>query len=380
MWIGLLWSRALLSMGMAAFVLFALITQGAEGLREWRASRWLQGLTLLFLVPLLSGAWSADQASWLALMQVKVPLLLFPFCVPQFRLLDRPLRIMLLWVLMALLMAAMLQSLWWYEGDAGREYLKGKVMRVPMYDDHVRFGWLLVVGYAWLLDYGFRGYLKRPVWAVVMGSVLAVYMHVLASKTGLLGCYLVSLVYLIRYARPRWRWLGLAALVVLPVLAWFTIPAFQERLRFVVWDFQNYSRGNYVEGLNDAPRLLSWRAAVEIIRDAPLAGVGMGDARAAAQAWYAAHAPFLKPYEQLLPASQFLLYGVYAGIIGCLAACWVLLMPLWMPGLRRDTWWWAFHLVAIAGFVYEIALEMQFGVFIYSFFALLIFAEAEKRS
>jgi O-antigen ligase len=168
-------------------------------------------------------------------------------------------------------------------------------------------------------------------------------------------------------------------LVMLPLIAWFTVPSFQQRVKFVRWDFQNYSRGNYVEGLNDAPRILSWRAAAEIIREHPITGAGAGDARQAVQQWYSVHAPFLKPYEQLLPANQMLIYGVYAGIAGLLAALFVLLMPLWMKPHRKNILWLSFHLLAVLGFMYEIALEMQFGVAIYLVFSLIFLSEDKSE-
>ena len=166
---------------------------------------------------------------------------------------------------------------------------------------------------------------------------------------------------------------------MLPLIAWFTVPSFQQRVKFVRWDFQNYSRGNYVEGLNDAPRILSWRAATEIIREHTITGAGAGDARQAVKQWYSVHAPFLKPYEQLLPANQMLIYGVYAGIAGLLVALFVLLMPLWMLPHRKNMLWLSFHLLAVLGFMYEIALEMQFGIAIYLIFSLIFLSEVKSQ-
>jgi hypothetical protein len=91
------------------------------------------------------------------------------------------------------------------------------------------------------------------------------------------------------------------------------------------------------------------------------------------------HAPFLKPYEQLLPANQMLIYGVYAGIAGLLAALFVLLMPLWMKPHRNNILWLSFHLLAVLGFMYEIALEMQFGVAIYLVFSLIFLSEDKSE-
>jgi len=376
-WVGLLWSRALLSAGMGLLVIHTWWVYRMQCWEAWKASRWLQGLTLLFMIPLVSGLWSADHRVWLQVMQVKLPLLVLPFCVPAFSHLDLRARKILLWALMILLVLSMGQSVWWMMRDQDRNYLGGAVMRVPMRDDHVRYAWLLVIGYAWLLGYWLWGYLGNRLIVIGLLVILAIFIHVLAAKTGIIGFYLVTGLFVIRYLKNRLWVMGL--LVMLPLIAWFTVPSFQQRVKFVRWDFQNYSRGNYVEGLNDAPRILSWRAAAEIIRDLPLAGAGAGDARQAVQQWYSVHAPFLKLYEQLLPANQMLIYGVYAGIAGLLAALFVLLMPLWMKPHRKNILWLSFHLLAVLGFMYEIALEMQFGVAIYLVFSLIFLSEDKSE-
>ena len=376
-WMGLLWSRALLSAGMGLLVIHTWWVYRMQCWEAWNASRWLQGLTLLFMIPLVSGLWSEDHRAWLLVMQVKLPLLLLPFCVPAFTSLNLDARKILLWALMILLVLSMGQSVWWMMREQDRNYLGGAVMRVPMRDDHVRYAWLLVIGYAWLLGYWLWGYVKNRLVVIGLLVMLAIFIHMLAAKTGIIGFYLVSGLMVIGYVKNRLVVIGL--LVLLPLIAWFTVPSFQQRVKFVRWDFQNYSRGNYVEGLNDAPRILSWRAATEIIREHTITGAGAGDARQAVKQWYSVHAPFLKPYEQLLPANQMLIYGVYAGIAGLLAALFVLLMPLWMLPHRKNMLWFSFHLLAVLGFMYEIALEMQFGIAIYLIFSLIFLSEVKSQ-
>jgi len=38
-----------------------------------------------------------------------------------------------------------------------------------------------------------------------------------------------------------------------------------------------------------------------------------------------------------------------------------------MPGHRRSAAWISFHAMALVGFMYEIGLETQLGIFIYAF-------------
>ena len=376
MWIGLLWSRALISISIILFIVYGLLIKGKEGLELVKSSWWLKGLVLLFIVPLISGLWSADQKEWWNVMQVKLPLLFFPFCLPLFLQLEVKILKSLLWILVSLLGISMIISLEHFYIMGADDYLKAKVMKVAVYDDHVRYSWLLVIGYSWLLYDLLKGIIQKR-WIAVLALVLfGIYIHLLAAKTGLIGFYVVNLLAILYH--KNFRLPGLAVLILLPVLAWFLVPSFQNRLKFVWWDFQNYSRGNYVEGLSDAPRVLSWKAAVKTIADHPLQGVGAGDIILTVKDWYSNHAPFLKEYEQLVPANQVLLYACYTGLIGGIICLLVFLQPLFMNKGSKDWLWMSFHIVAFAGFMYEIALEMQFGVFIYVFFGLLFYSRLKS--
>jgi hypothetical protein len=223
--------------------------------------------------------------------------------------------------------------------------------------------------------------LKKPViqerWILAGLLVyLIVYLHVLAAKTGVLGLYIVSAIFLWKQVSGKWRLYGLMILLLLPILSWFLLPSFQNRLRFILWDFQNYSRGNYTEGLSDAPRILSFQAGAAIVKSNFLYGVGSGDVLQETIEWYKIYAPFLKPYEQLLPCNQILMLvcsgGVFMGLMGLI----FFLMPFWIKELKKNFLWLAFHTVAIFGFMYEIGLEVQNGVFIYIFFGIYIYAVA----
>lgn len=147
------------------------------------------------------------------------------------------------------------------------------------------------------------------------------------------------------------------------------VPAshFSNRLKFILWDFQHYTRGGYTEGLSDTPRVLSFDAGRKLVTEQPWLGTGFGDLRRSMSDWYGKHAPFMKEYEQLLPSNEVLLHAAASGIPLTFVFLFVILAPLGMPGYRKSAGWMSFHLIALAGFMYEIGLETQYGVFIYSF-------------
>lgn len=377
MWGGMLWSRALLSVSFILFVVLSVVFEGKRSFNLIKDSFWLKTMLALVLVYSLSGFWSEDKAQWVKTVQVKLPLLFMPFTLGVLVNISKEIYCKLLYVLASLVVISTGWSYIFYflTENITLTYLQAKVLPVPMYNDHVRFSWLVVVVFAMLLDRWLIIREKRERWILVGLLVyLVVYLHVLAAKTGVLGLYIVAIIFLLKQVKGKLRFYGLMILFLLPVLSWFCLPSFQNRLKFVWWDFQNYSRGNYTEGLSDAPRILSLKAGLDIVKTNPLMGIGSGDVLNQTNQWYRIHAPFLKPYEQLLPCNQLMMFVCSGGVLMGLIALVFFLSPLWIKVLKNNYLWLAFHAVALFGFMYEISLEVQNGVFVYIFFGIYIYA------
>ena len=377
MWGGLLWSRALLSISFILFVVLSVVFEGKTSIKLIKESFWLKTMLALVLVYALSGFWSEDKAQWVKTVQVKLPLLFMPFTLGILVKISKETCNKLLYVFAGLVVISTGWSyiFYFFTENITLTYLQAKVLPVPMYDDHVRFSWLVVVLFAMILDRIFKKSVIQERWILAGLLVyLIVYLHVLAAKTGVLGLYIVSAIFLWKQVSGKLRLYGLMILLMLPVVSWFLLPSFQSRLRFILWDFQNYSRGNYTEGLSDAPRILSFQAGAAIVKSNFLNGVGSGDVLQETIEWYKIHAPFLKPYEQLLPCNQILMFVCSGGVLMGLIALVFFLSSFWIKILKNNYLWVSFHVVALFGFMYEIGLEVQNGVFIYIFFGIYIYA------
>ena len=121
----------------------------------------------------------------------------------------------------------------------------------------------------------------------------------------------------------------------MPFIAWVSLPTFRNRIKFVWWDFQHYSRGGYSEGLSDTPRILSIDAGKALLKENPVLGTGFGDLQMEITAWYTRNTPFLKGYEQLLPSNEGLIYAVGSGLIGFMIFLIAVLYPLSMSKLQE---------------------------------------------
>jgi O-antigen ligase len=380
MLLGLFQGRALVSIGMFVLAAMVLITPVALTLVQLRRQWWVWGLLLLFAVPLVSGLWSTDGAEWWARCRVKLPLLLLPLVFVTM-IVQRQAYVWLGVLYVALLTIGSQWSMEQYFANktgTNEAYLRAGVIPTLFDNDHVRFSWavvigiLLVVKMVWLekiVHYGWVRWLLNG-----MALWLIVFLHILSAKTGLLCLYLSAFIIGIFFIiRMRKRWLGIALLLGLaaaPVVAYYTVPTFRNRVHYIRYDFGHYSQGNFKPWFPDGTRVLSLKAGKEIIEKNKWTGVGYGDVWGEMNRWYDKHYPDIKGENRLYPGGQWMMYGAGAGLPAMLVFVVSVLLPLFNKAMRYDASWWALNASACFIFLYEVNLESQFGVFLYAFFIL----------
>ncbi len=386
MWAGLLYSRALLTVSLAIFLLSSLLAFPLRSHAAYvKANPFLWLMPMLFIVAVPGGLWSDDTVQWMRILKTKLPLLLVPLLsLPLSRFTERTETALFRWMGATLLVSMLGSTLHYLFNlqDINKTYLEARVLPVSMDSDHVRFGWMLAVAFSWCLHLstvpGRTGNPKVRRGPAALAAGIFVFAHLLSSRTGLLGVYMALAIHAIWYRhRVRARTVALIFLLA-PVAAWLLLPTFRNRMKFVAWDFQNYSRGTHTEGLLDATRLVSLKAGWSIFERHPVAGCGFGDLRRESVDWYKANEPALKSYEQLLPSNEILLYGAAAGIPASLAFCVASFGPFFFRRTGKNPAWIGFHAISAAGFQYDIGLETQYGVFIYAFLGCWMYAYLMK--
>src|SRR5262245_53250561 len=105
-------------------------------------------MSLLFLVPLISGAWSDDKTQWLQILRIKLPLALLPLAfASSIEFSKRQWQ----WLAVIFLAAMMIATAWTFGhylselSTANESYLKAKTMLTPLKNDHVRFSWIVSI-------------------------------------------------------------------------------------------------------------------------------------------------------------------------------------------------------------------------------------------
>ncbi len=376
MFIGFLCAPALNSISIIVF--------GANALRDvhprlWFRQRWWWlALFWLFLYA-ISYFWSDDKGYWGTRLQVKLPVALLPlafYFLPRFD--ARHIQIITL-VMNLVLLAGACYSISFLINDYEyymAQYRYSHLFPTPVRGDHIRFSLAMALTIVWSW-YAFPqlGY-KWLKWVVgITMSLLAAYMHILAAKSGLITLYVFVVAWCIYYTITEKKVAGLAVLFgvfVLGVVAVNFVPTLKKRFEYTLMNYQIFKNHDKVSVYGDVNRIISYKLAVELIRENPMAGVGVGNMEHRMQERYAKYYPETTDVNRLLPHNQFLVAGLGAGI-----PC-MLLFLIWaifpVTRIRRNRESFFFAVVWFLLFfqlLIEPVLEVHFGVFVYLFFMLL---------
>ena len=380
MLISLFCSRLLLSIFMMVFVAVSFFHPDLKKhLRNFFSNTLLWGMTLLFFFPLLSGLWSSDKNAWLDVIRIKLPLLFLPlaFAVPiQF---SKKQWDWLAFIFVALVTAGSLWSMFHYVTNVAiinNGYLYAKMLITPLKNDHVRFSWLgsvaiLLTSWLWIKkrkDYNILSWLLP-----VIIIWLIIFLHILAARTGLISFYLIvffsSLWFLYKKINPGYAIILLAIIIALPFIAYRVLPTFQNKVKYFLYDQTYFKDARYLQGANDAVRVISIKAGWNIMNEHPVTGVGFGDIFTETKKWYGIHYPEMIETDKIYPSSEWMMYGAGIGCTGLLILIGVIIISFLAP-VKNKLPWMLLNIMAAFSFLFDIPLEVQFGVFIYSFIML----------
>jgi O-antigen ligase len=370
-------SRAALSISMFSLIALCCIHQDfPQQLKAFFSNYFLLGMSLLFFIPLVSGLWSEDLHEWIGVLRLKLPLFFLPLAFAgSWQLKDSQWRTIAM-IFVLIVFAGSVWSALQYIGDvsaANESYLRAKVFATPLANDHVRFSWIVSIAILtiMLLRETFSGWFK---WLFVFIALwLVVYLHLLAARTGLASLYIMVGYFFIRFIflkrSLRAGLIALFVLIIMPLLAWLFVPSFQNRIRYFKYDFSYVKTGTYLPGGNDGNRFLSIRAGLDILKDHPF-GVGAGDVENVVFKWYDQNVPGMVDTDRIYPSSEWLVYGLIAGWPGLVLFTAIMLLPLLLKKMRNRIFWVCLNSTAAFSFMFDVGLEVQYGIFIYAILIL----------
>ncbi len=276
-------------------------------------------------------------------------------------------------------------SIYWYFQDTGitnEAYLSSKLLTTPLGNDHVRFSWLVSIAIffcIWhLTTFDFK--LPLPVMVVVI-AWLIIYLHILGSRMGLISFYGGMLIFLIAHLnKSMGARISLVVLLLLPVGAYFFLPTFQNRIKYLRYDASFYLKGNYQSGTTDGNRVASWKCGAEILSNNLLFGTGAGDVHTETTKCYTDKKLNMQQHDMILPGSELLMYGLFAGIPGLILFLFAIVTPF-LERVRHYLFWNVICATAIFSILFDIGLEVQYGVISFSFLLLVLndYLSREKK-
>jgi O-antigen ligase len=331
----------------------------------------VSGLCIMLPV-IISGLWSEDKSLWGNCVLVKIPL--FTFCIGMMaaKFTAQQIKI-IVWVLTIAVLAGCMWSLFQFftnEEQIIKNYLVAKVMPAPLDDDHIRFSWLVSLTCIVLCrQLTFQSNKTEKIIGFCIIFLFVIYLHFLASKTGLLCLYVSVLLLLFSFLFNRKNHkkgvLLLIGIVSIFVIAYYSFPTLKNRIQYVLYDFNNYSKGKFEQGSSDGARVLSMKAGWNITQQNPITGVGFGDIKQAIDSWHQQYHSSSLEYERFNPTNEWLLYGAGSGFAGMLLftiGIFLLMRLLYSKNI--------FSIILITSLLIPLitddSLEGQFGVTIFS--------------
>lgn len=382
---GFLAGRAVLSLSMFLFFLNSIWNTKPK---QWAEQKWwLWGLSWLALYA-ISFFWSTDIPYWQERVQVKLPFLIFPIamgCLPTLK--AKHYQTLTLG-LNTLAVIACIYSLSFYFRDSENivsGYSYSKVLRTPAYKDHIRFSIFI----AWVIIWGAYMAPKLKNKALSITSItcllfLAIYLHILAVRSGLLMLYSFAFIYIVFLFLQK-KFLQSLIIILSSILVvgtlYKTTPSFQSKIHYVIYSFNEYKNGNKTADFSDIGRIISYQLAAKIIQENPVLGVGAGDIRAEMKSKYEVYSPNTKPEQRIVPHNQLLEVTLAGGVVTLVVFMIWLFYPIRNIKKNRDglylmaTWFGLFLCLMV-----EAMLEVQFGVSIYLFCFLWVQKAAKDNS
>ncbi len=370
---GFLVNQVMLSISMMLFCVNALRDIPPA---KWFKNRWwLLGMSWLAIVA-LSYFWSTDKAYWERSFQVKFPLVLFPLAcgfMPAFR---REQIQKLTLLIGAILIAGVGYSLSFLFTEYDK-YIQGYRVSVllptPCSQDHVRFSMALALFFIWCVYLWPRLQIRSIKWAIALiVSVIFIYLHILAAKSGLLAIYVFIAAWGVYISLVKKKLAGIIVILSIPlilIIATRLIPTFSERQDYIGYAWTMLKEGDRSGKYGDVNRLMSYKLAIESIQEHPLLGVGCGDMMAEMKKGYQKYYPQVDDKARLLPHNQFLIIALGCGIPAMLLfAAWAFYPLTLLRRNRKSFFTFIVWLLLLSQLLIEPVLEVQYGVFVYLFF------------
>jgi len=380
--IGLVTSKVVLSVATIMLLCNAIINiRAGQNFKKWLGDTTSMLFLVLFLVYLLTGLYSTDTGYWIDRSRMKLPFLALPLGFTTVKTLTTKAfrRWLAIYFYVITAAAAVVCINYFAHFETLNEQLtKGQPIPAPL-RDHIRFSlemaFAIVVGiYLWKQNFTFVNHKEKYMLGASL-VFLIFFIHIFAVRSGILTLYIAIVVMIFHWLFTQKAYLkgllALAGMAIFAVCAVQFIPSLHSRMSYFQYELDLIKKGELHPEHSDAQRLLSIEYGLQIAKQNPLIGVGVGDIKSEMDKLYAQNAgsEFVK---SKLPHNQFVYFLAASGIIGFLVFVFTLCYPWFSKKRYRNMLFTVFLLIMVFSFMAEHTLEIQLGTSFYLLFLLLI--------
>ena len=342
-------------------------------------------ISLYFFIVLISG-WQTDGdwIYWLERMRIKLPFIALPIAflgLDKFS--DRAVKGLLYFLLIFMTVISVGVGInYGLNFDEINSLIsRGKPMPVPR--NHIRFSILMsvaIIGGIYLIfsKFYFKSQ-KEKKWIKGISAFLFLFIHILSVKTGIVCLYVALGILSLRYIYTSKKYLtgllGIMGLISIPLIAFFTIPSFQQKITYTHYDLKQHLAGNGGQ-YADSGRIISLKVGWEIFSESPILGAGVGNLKRKVIQKYKTKYPNYP--ESLLPHNQFIYTLAATGIFGFSLFLVAIFFPLFYKKNYRNPFFLGCYCLFFTAFLLEHTIENAVGVGTFSFFLLLMLNHLQK--
>jgi len=235
----------------------------------------------------------------------------------------------------------------------------------------------------WMLKDFYLKYAVEKKIMIVLMVFLVVFLHVLAVRSGLMAFYLLVLFWVFYFIFKSKKYLlGVLLFVgaaLFGIIGSQQIPTLKNKISYMRYSIDLFLKNENIRDLSDSRRLASIQAGLEIGKENPLIGIGIGDIHSETDRYLQENYPALANLD-LLPHNQFILYFAATGLIGLCCFVVASFFPLFSKNAFQDFFFVSHHIIYLSSYMVEHTLETQIGTTSYLLFLLLAIRNFDFRN
>lgn len=388
--IGLVFSRALLSIGSVLLLLHLFYP---EYRRSFGQKQWLllAPFGLYFGLHVLSFAYTEHPKKLLDDLFLKLPFVLIPLSLVNLKIAQKYffyLHLLFQAIVHTVALLTFVNYLQNFEA-LNQDLLASKAIPIVSGVSHIYFGFMMT--YAVLSSWYFWRFSPKNVgkgirlWMFGMGMVNFLLLNLIAARTGLLSFYGSAFFFLLYQAfqqkQKKLLWATLLGLPLAFCLMVLLLPPLQKRAINTYADLSTYQEKK--SDANDwsiSLRFVAWETTWKVFEQSPIWGVGPADLRVEMNKVYEEDFPFITDYNKKNPHNQYLQTLGGLGLIGFSSLLYLLWVMLQSAHHQKN------HLLLIVGLVlmlsmlFESIIERQVGIVFFSYFLGLCCAQVTNET